>query len=83
MVTGLLDSVLSTMIFKNKIVREVDCGLYLLDSSITILLTMLMFRLKFFILLLEQMTIVANRSFLLFQCHSIDFLLGVSLYIDQ
>jgi hypothetical protein len=46
-------------------------------------LTMLMFRLKFFIVLLEQMTIVANRSFLLFQCHSIDFLLGVSLYIDQ
>ena len=83
MVAGLLDNVLSTMTFTNKVVREVVCDLYLLDSSITILLTMLMFRLKFFILLLEQMTIVANRSLLLFQRHSIDFLLRVGLYIDQ
>jgi hypothetical protein len=71
------------MTFKNKIVREVGCGLYLLGSSITILLTMIMFELKFLILLLAQMTIISNKSFLSFQCYSIDFILRVCLNMDQ
>jgi hypothetical protein len=83
MIGGLLDSILSIMTFKNKVVLEVGCGLYLLSSSITTLLTTIMFELKFFILLLAQMTIISNRSFLLFQCHSIDFLLRICLYMDQ
>jgi hypothetical protein len=83
MIGGLLDSILSMMTFKNKVVREVGCGLYLLGSSITTLLTIIMFGLKFLILLLAQMTIITDRSFLLFQCHSIDFLLRVGLYMGQ
>jgi hypothetical protein len=83
MIAGLLDSILSMMTFKEKVVREVGCGLYLLGSSITTLFTMIMFGLKFLILLLAQMTIISNRTFLLFQCHSIDFLLRVGLYMDQ
>jgi hypothetical protein len=71
------------MTFKNKPVREVGCGLYLLGSSITTLLTMMMFGLKFLFLLLAQMTIISNRSFLSFQCHSIDFLLRICLHMDQ
>jgi hypothetical protein len=82
-IAGLLDSILSIMTFKNKVVREVGCGLYLLSSAITTLVTMIMFGLKFLILLFAQMTIITNRSFLLFQCHSIDFLLRVGLYMDQ
>lgn len=80
---GLVDSTLSIMTFKNKVVLEVGCGLYLLTSSITTLLTVIMFALKFFILLLAQMTIIMNRSFLLFQCHSIDFLLRIGLHMSQ
>jgi hypothetical protein len=71
------------MTFKEKVVCEVGCGLYLLGSSITTLLTMIMFGLKFLILLLAQMTILTDRSFLSMQCYSIDFLLRVGLYMDQ
>jgi hypothetical protein len=42
-----------------------------------------MFGLKFLILLLAQMAIISNRSFLLVQCHSIDFVLPVCLTMDQ
>jgi hypothetical protein len=82
-IAGLLDGIISMMTFKNKVIRKVGCGLYLLGSSITTLFTMIMFGLKFFILLLAQMTIITDRSFLLFQCHSIDFLLRIGLYMDQ
>jgi hypothetical protein len=83
MVTGLVNGILSIITFNNKIICEVGCGLYLLGSSITTLLTMIMFFLKFLILLLAQMAIISNRSFLQVQCHSIDFLLEVGLYMDQ
>ncbi len=42
-----------------------------------------MLGLKFSILMLAQMAVISNRSFLSFQCHSIDFLLRVCLYMDQ
>jgi hypothetical protein len=71
------------MTFKNKTAREVGCGLYLLGSSITTLLITMMFGLKFLILLLAQMAIIFNRSFLSFQCHSFDFILRVCLNMDQ
>ena len=82
-IVGLINGILSIITFKNKIIREVGCGLYLLGSSITTLLTMIMFGLKFLILLLAQMTIISNRSFLIFQCHSIDFILRICLNMDQ
>jgi hypothetical protein len=83
MVTGLINGILSLITFKNRIVCGVGCGLYLLGSSITTLLTMIMFGLKFFILLHAQMVIISNRSFLSFQCHSIDFFLRICLNMDQ
>jgi hypothetical protein len=82
-VPGLINGVLCIMTFKNKIVRDVGCGLYLFGSSITTLFTMIMFGLKFLILLLAQMTIISNKSFLSFQCHSIDFILRVCLCMGQ
>jgi hypothetical protein len=42
-----------------------------------------MFGLKFFILLFAQMAMITNRSFLSVQCHSIDFLLRICLYLNQ
>jgi hypothetical protein len=83
MVTGLINSVLCIVTFKNKSVRAVGCGLYLLASSITTLFIVVVFGLKFLILLLAQITIISNRSFLQIQCYSIDFILRIFLYMDQ
>jgi hypothetical protein len=81
--SGLINGILSAMTFQNKSVREVGCGLYLLCSSITTLLTTIIFSLKFVILLLAQMLIISSRSFLQVQCYSIDFILRVCLCMDQ
>jgi len=82
-VIGFINGILSLITFKNKIVLEVGSGLYLLGSSITTLFIMIIFGLKFFILLLAQMSIISNRTFLQVQCHLIDFLLRICLCMDQ
>jgi len=82
-VSGLINGILSLITFKNESVRVVGCGLYLLGSSITTLFITIMFGFKFLILILSQLKIISNRSFLLFQCHSLDFLLRICLNMDQ
>jgi hypothetical protein len=82
-IVGLINGILSAITFQNKRVRDVGCGLYLLGSSITTLLTTTMFGLKFWLLIVAQMGLIENRLFLSFQCHSIDFLLRTGLIIDQ
>ena len=82
-IVGLINGLVGSMTFKSKIVREVGCGLYLLGSSMTTLLVMTLFGLKFLILLFTQMSMISNRSFLSVQCYSMDFLLRVSLTMDQ
>ena len=69
--------------FKNKKLQEVGCGLYLFGSSITTLLTMILFVLKFGILILEKMKLISNRSFLKIQCISLDYLLYLCLNMNQ
>ena len=44
---------------------------------------MIIFPLKFFILIFAQIGSISDRSFLQVQCHSIDFLLRVCLSMDQ
>ncbi|CAF0745807.1 unnamed protein product [Adineta steineri] len=83
MIIGLINGILSIITFKNKSVREVGCGIYLLGSSITTLLTMLIFGLKFWILILAQMSIISNELFLKIQCISLDYLLEICLNMDQ
>jgi hypothetical protein len=80
---GFTNGILSLITFQNKTTRESGCGLYLLSSSIITLLAIMVFFLKFLILLLSQMGSINNRSFLTIQCHSIDFLLRFSLIMDQ
>ena len=82
-VMGLLNGVLSLITFINKEPRKMGCGLYLIGSSITTLLISLMFCMKFSILLAAQMTYMSNKSFLLFQCRSLDFLLRIGLFMAQ
>ncbi|CAF2966730.1 unnamed protein product [Rotaria sp. Silwood2] len=82
-IAGVINGILSLITFNNKKLWEVGCGFYLLGSSVTTLLTMIIFTLKFWILICTQMGLVVNRLFLHVQCISIDFLLRVSLSIDQ
>ncbi|CAF4495349.1 unnamed protein product, partial [Rotaria sp. Silwood2] len=82
-IAGFINGVLSLITFNNKIICEVGCGLYLLGSSITTLLTTILLGLKFWILVLAQMSLLKNRLFLQIQCISLDFLLRVCLNMDQ
>ncbi|CAF4238506.1 unnamed protein product [Rotaria sp. Silwood2] len=80
---GFINGIFSVTTFHNKKLQEVGCGFYLFGSSITTLLTMALLALKFGILVRTQMGLIVNRSFLHFQCKSIDFLLQISLHTDQ
>jgi hypothetical protein len=82
-IIGFLNGILAIITFRKKSAREVGCGLYLLGSSITTLLITMMFGLKFWILILAQMGIIVNRSFLSFQCHLIEFLFRCCFVLDQ
>jgi hypothetical protein len=81
--TGLINGVLSLITFKNKEMRDLGCGIYLLWLSINTLLTMIIFPLKIWILIYSQMGSIDNRLFLYIQCFSLDFLLRVCLTMDQ
>ncbi|CAF1277256.1 unnamed protein product [Adineta steineri] len=83
MIAGFLNGILAMITFKNKRVRDVGCSLYIIGSSMTTLFIMIMFGLKFWILILAQMAFIVNRSFLSFQCYSIDFLLQICLNMNQ
>ncbi len=82
-VIGIVNSVLCLMTFQGKKQREIGCGLYLLGMSITSLLAMTMFTLKFWFLIFSQMALIKNRSFLNFQCTFMDFLVRICLGMDQ
>ena len=82
-VAGMINAILSFLTFKNRASRESGCGLYLLGSSITIGLTMVVFVVKFSILIYAQMTYLTHNAFLNVQCYTLDFLLRVGLNLDQ
>ena len=82
-VIGWSNGILALITFKNKKVREVGCGYYMLGSSLSTLVTMTMFVLKFLFLLGIQMGSVTNRTFQAIQCVSVDFLVRVGLNMDQ
>ncbi|CAF1136461.1 unnamed protein product [Adineta steineri] len=81
--TGLMDGICSLITFKHKDIRKTGCGIYLLSSSITTLFTMILFFIKFHILLISQMIFLTNHSFLQFQCVTIDYFLRIGLNMDQ
>ena len=82
-IIGIISSILSIITFKNKKLHEVGSGYYLLGSSVSTLSTMIIFALKFLILLGAQMENIVNRPFLNFQCITIDFFLRISLNMDH
>ncbi|CAF1410014.1 unnamed protein product [Adineta steineri] len=82
-IAGFINGILAMITFKNKVVHDVGCGLYLLGSSITTLLIMILFGLKCWILIFSQMGRISNRTFLRIQCITLDFLLQSCLNMDQ
>ncbi|CAF4998592.1 unnamed protein product [Rotaria sp. Silwood1] len=82
-VAGLINSTLLMIAINNKEPCKIGCGIYLISTSITSLFTMLMFALKFSILIIAQMTYITNRLFLRLQCTSIDFVLRIGFNMDQ
>ena len=80
---GFLNSVIGIITFRDKNLCTNGCALYLLASSIASLLTMIMFSIKFWILIIAQITPITNRIFLQFQCLTVDILLRIFLSSDQ
>ena len=78
-VLGLVNSLLSILIFHSKKSRQLGSGNYLFASSLTSLLMIITLTLKFWDLILSQMSIITNRMWLMISCKSIDYLLKVFL----
>ena len=80
---GFINGILLMITFHTKKLREVGTGIYLLGSSITTQLAMILLALKFSIFVASQMMLIRNRAFLRGQCILLDFLLRVCLGMDQ
>jgi hypothetical protein len=81
-IVGLVNSILSFLTFYSKDLRKVGCGMYLLASSITSLVTVSMFTVKFWFLVLSQMNVSISLSVLRGGCASIEPMLKLFVYMD-
>ncbi|CAF1278159.1 unnamed protein product [Rotaria magnacalcarata] len=80
---GVISGILSILTFQSKPYLKVSCGIYLLASSLTSILTIICLNFKLWLLILSQMSIPTSRSFLVFSCNSIDFILRSLLAITD
>ncbi|CAF4100343.1 unnamed protein product [Adineta steineri] len=81
-VAGLINSILSFITFQHKDSQQVGCGMYLLASSITSLLTISMFIIKFWFVVLTHINESTSLSILRGGCASIEPILKLFLYLD-
>jgi hypothetical protein len=81
-VGGSINSVLSFITFKAKDAQQVGCGIYLLASAISSFLTISIFLVKFWFVVLTQINISTNLSVLRGGCKSIEPILKLCLYSD-
>ncbi|CAF1127529.1 unnamed protein product [Adineta steineri] len=81
-VGGLINSILSLITFQSKDLRQVGCGIYFLASSVTSFLTISMFIVKFWFVVLTQMNPSIRLSIVRGGCVSIEPLLKLCLYLD-
>ena len=80
---GSINSILSFITFKNKDLQKVGCGFYLLTLSITSLVTICMFTIKFWFVLLTQIEDTSiDLSTVRRGCISIEPLLKLFVYMD-
>ena len=82
-IAGLVNSVFSFITFQNKQLRNVGYGVYLLASSVTSLITISLFTVKFWFFLLSHMASSMNVSIMLGGCKSIEPSLKLFLYLDS
>ena len=81
-VIGFINGIFSLITFRNKELRKVGCGIYLLASSITSLLTITMFTLKFWFVILIQLHSIVRSSILRTDCVFVGPVLKLCLYLD-
>ena len=74
-VLGLINGLLSILTFRRKSLIQVGCGIYLLTNSIISLLTICFFTIKYWQLIVFQMNIITNDSFIFVNCKLTDVLL--------
>lgn len=79
---GLINGIFSLLTFQSIELRRVGCGMYLLSSSITSLLTITMLTVKFWFVVLTQINIPRNLSILRSGCVSVEPLLKVFVSVD-
>jgi hypothetical protein len=82
-VIGILNSVLSIIVFSRKKPQEVGCGIYMLASSITSLFIMVLFTLKFWFLFYSHQNLNGQQRIIQGNCFGIETLLKVFLYLDN
>ncbi|CAF1152441.1 unnamed protein product [Adineta steineri] len=81
-IAGLINSVLSFITFQHKDSQQVGCGMYLLASSITSLLAISIFIIKFWFVVLTHINVSTSLSVLRGSCVSIEPILKLFLYLD-
>jgi hypothetical protein len=81
-VGGLINSIFSFLTFKSEGLRQVGCGMYLLASSITSLLTISMLVIKFWFVVLTQIDVSTSLSVLRGGCVFIEPVLKLFVYFD-
>ncbi|CAF4963327.1 unnamed protein product [Rotaria sp. Silwood1] len=75
LISQLIMGSLSIATFQLKKIREVGCGYYLLASSISSMCMIIVLTIKFWLLILSQMSFITNRSILFVNCVSIEIIL--------
>ncbi|CAF3742556.1 unnamed protein product [Adineta steineri] len=83
LILGLINGITSILTFHMKRTRNVGRGYYLLISSWTSICLIIMLTIKFWALLLSQMTILTNRSFLNINCLLLDVTIKVLIAFND
>jgi hypothetical protein len=78
-VCGMISGVLSILTFRRQSSIQVGCGIYLLINSIISLFTICIFTIKYWQLVVFQLNVITNRSFIQFSCLLTDVLLKILL----
>ena len=79
---GVINGILSLLTFQSVELRKVGCGMYLLASSITSILTISMLTIKFWFVILTQIDLSISLSVLRRGCMTVEPLLKVFIYLD-
>ncbi|CAF1222459.1 unnamed protein product [Adineta steineri] len=83
LILGLINGIMSILTFHMKKTRNVGCGYYLLISSSTSICLIIMLTIKFWQLILSQMTILTNRAFLDMNCLLLDVTIKVLIAFND